>query len=133
MAAKVVEDKFRVVAVLVTHNGALWLPEVVAALGSQTRPIDFISAIDTGSTDSSTKLLKSARIPFITTEPDVGYGHAVSLAMQTLPECQSDEWIWLIHDDSHNCLLQYKIVHKLLWLDPNFLVGMIELTYLKLE
>jgi GT2 family glycosyltransferase len=99
MAAKVVEDKFRVVAVLVTHNGALWLPEVVAALGSQTRPIDFISAIDTGSTDSSTKLLKSARIPFITTESDVGYGQAVSLAMQTLPACETDEWIWLIHDD----------------------------------
>jgi GT2 family glycosyltransferase len=99
MAAKAVQDKFRVVAVLVTHNGALWLPEVVAALGSQTRPIDFISAIDTGSTDSSTKLLKSARIPFITTEPDVGYGQAVSLAMQTLPACETDEWIWLIHDD----------------------------------
>jgi len=99
MAAKVVEDKFRVVAVLVTHNGALWLPEVVAALGSQTRPIDFVSAIDTGSTDSSTKLLKSARIPFTTTKPDVGYGQAVSLAIQTLPECETDEWIWLIHDD----------------------------------
>jgi GT2 family glycosyltransferase len=99
MAAKALEDKFRVVAVLVTHNGALWLPEVVAALGSQTRPIDFISAIDTGSTDSSTKLLKSARIPFITTESDAGFGKAVSLVMQTLPECETDEWIWLIHDD----------------------------------
>jgi GT2 family glycosyltransferase len=99
MAAKALEDKFRVVAVLVTHNGALWLPEVVAALGSQTRPIDFISAIDTGSTDSSTKLLKSSRIPFITTESDVGFGKAVSLVMQTLPECETDEWIWLIHDD----------------------------------
>ena len=99
MAAKAVEDKFRVVAILVTHNGAVWLPEVVAALGSQTRPIDFISAIDTGSTDSSTKLLKSARIPFTTTDPDVGYGQAVSLALKTLPECETDEWIWLIHDD----------------------------------
>jgi GT2 family glycosyltransferase len=99
MAAKAVEDKFHVVAVLVTHNGAVWLPKVVAALGSQTRPIDFISAIDTGSTDSSTKLLKSARIPFITTESDAGYGKAVSLVMQTLPETVSDEWIWLIHDD----------------------------------
>jgi GT2 family glycosyltransferase len=99
MAAKAVEDKFRVVAILVTHNGAVWLPEVVAALGSQTRPIDFISAIDTGSTDSSTKLLKSARIPFTTTDPNVGYGQAVSLALKTLPESETDEWIWLIHDD----------------------------------
>jgi len=99
MAPKAVEDKFRVVAVLVTHNGAVWLPEVVAALGSQTRPIDFISAIDTGSTDSSTKLLKSARIPFTTTQADVGYGKAVSMVLETLPECEVDEWIWLIHDD----------------------------------
>ncbi len=99
MAAKAVEDKFRVVAVLVTHNGALWLPEVVAALGSQTRPIDLISAIDTGSTDSSTKLLKSARIPFTTTQSDVGYGKAVSMVVQSLPEREADEWIWLIHDD----------------------------------
>jgi GT2 family glycosyltransferase len=99
MAAKAVEDKFRVVAVLVTHNGAIWLPEVVAALGSQTRPIDFISAIDTGSTDSSTKLLKSARIAFTTTQADVGYGKAVSMVLQSLPECEPDEWVWLIHDD----------------------------------
>jgi hypothetical protein len=36
----------------------VWLPEVVAALTSQTRPIDLITAVDTGSQDASTKLLK---------------------------------------------------------------------------
>ena len=39
MAPKAVEDKFRVVAVLVTHNGAVWLPEVVAALGTYLRQL----------------------------------------------------------------------------------------------
>ena len=74
-------DKHRVTAVLVSHNGAIWLPEVVAALNSQTRPIDFITAVDTGSEDASTKLLKSARIPFFTTDQETGFGQAVSLAV----------------------------------------------------
>jgi GT2 family glycosyltransferase len=92
-------DKHRVTAVLVSHNGALWLPEVVAALTSQTRPIDLITAVDTGSEDSSTKLLKSARIPFFTTDREIGYGQAVSLAVDKLPKRIDHEWIWLIHDD----------------------------------
>ena len=92
-------DKHRVTAVLVSHNGALWLPEVVAALTSQTRPIDHITAVDTGSEDSSTKLLKSARISFFTTDRETGYGQAVSLAVDKLPAAIENEWIWLIHDD----------------------------------
>lgn len=92
-------DKHRVSAVLVSHNGALWLPEVVAALTSQTRPIDLITAVDTGSEDSSTKLLKSARIPFFTTDREIGFGQAVSLAVDKLPGAIEHEWIWLIHDD----------------------------------
>jgi GT2 family glycosyltransferase len=64
MAAKAEVDKHRVTAVLVSHNGAVWLPEVVAALTSQTRPINYITAVDTGSEDASVKLLKSARIPY---------------------------------------------------------------------
>ena len=92
-------DKHRVTAVLVSHNGALWLPEVVAALNSQTRPIDAMTAVDTGSEDSSTKLLKSARIPFFTTDRETGFGQAVSLAVDKLPASIDNEWIWLIHDD----------------------------------
>ena len=92
-------DRHRVTAVLVSHNGALWLPEVVAALNSQTRPIDLITAVDTGSVDSSTKLLKSARIPFFTTDRETGFGQAVSLAVDKLPAAIENEWIWLIHDD----------------------------------
>jgi len=51
-------DTFFVTAVLVTHDGATWLPEVIAAIGSQSRPVDRIIAVDTGSVDSSLKLLK---------------------------------------------------------------------------
>ena len=99
MASLADVDKHRVTAVLVSHNGAVWLPEVVAALTSQTRPIDLITAIDTGSEDASTKLLKSARIPFFSTDRETGFGQAVSLAVDKLPQAVEHEWIWLIHDD----------------------------------
>ena len=99
MASQAAVDKHRVTAVLVSHNGAVWLPEVVAALTSQTRPIDLITAVDTGSQDASTKLLKSARIPFISADVETGFGAAVSLAVDKLPKPVDHEWIWLIHDD----------------------------------
>ena len=99
MASQAAVDKHRVTAVLVSHNGAVWLPEVVAALTSQTRPIDLITAVDTGSQDASTKLLKSARIPFIAADVETGFGEAISLAVNKLPQSVDHEWIWLIHDD----------------------------------
>ena len=99
MASQADVNKHRVTAILVSHNGAVWLPEVVAALTSQTRPIDFITAVDTGSKDSSTKLLKSARIPFFVTDHEIGFGQAVSLAVDKLPQSKEHEWLWLIHDD----------------------------------
>ena len=99
MASQAAVDKHRVTAVLVSHNGAVWLPEVVAALTSQTRPIDLITAVDTGSQDASTKLLKSARIPFMSADVQTGFGEAVSLAVDKLSKPVEHEWIWLIHDD----------------------------------
>jgi len=49
-----VEDQF-VSAILVTHDGATWLSEVVAALSSQKHHVDQIIAVDTGSKDNSVK------------------------------------------------------------------------------
>ena len=89
----------RVSAILVVHDGATWLPEVVASLASQTRAIDQIVAVDTGSQDSSPKLLKGARIPIITMPRDTGFGAAVSSAVEKLPPASSQEWLWILHDD----------------------------------
>ncbi|MEY3399969.1 MAG: hypothetical protein RLZZ486_437 [Actinomycetota bacterium] len=92
-----------VTAIIVSHDGALWLPEVVASLAKQRRTIDQVIAIDTGSQDSSVKLLKSAGITTIVTDRDKGFGAAVSeaLASSKLKTAPSDctEWLWLIHDD----------------------------------
>lgn len=47
-----------VTAIVVAHNGARWLPEVVAALRTQTRPADRVVAVDTGSRDDTGDLLR---------------------------------------------------------------------------
>ncbi len=98
------EDSRRVTAILVTHDGATWLPQVVASLASQTRPIDLTIAVDTGSIDNSANLLKSARIHVVTQPRDTGYGAAIAVGLAETSRYSSnistkDEWIWLIHDD----------------------------------
>ena len=91
----------RVTAILVLHDGQLWLPEVVASLTSQTLPVDSIVAIDTGSIDSSAKLVKGARIPVLPMDRDTGFGEAIAHAVASLPNVSDpqNEWLWIIHDD----------------------------------
>lgn len=89
----------RVSAILVVHDGATWLPEVVASLASQSRAIDQLIAVDTGSIDSSSKLLKGARIPVISLPRETGFGAAVASAVEKLPPRAINEWLWIIHDD----------------------------------
>ena len=101
-----------VTAILVTHDGARWLPEVVAAISSQTRPANQVLVADTGSLDSSRQLISNSGLPLIELERERGFGEAVAIAVETLPEIGfksgdggggesdgSDEWLWLLHDD----------------------------------
>ncbi|MSO33047.1 MAG: glycosyltransferase [Candidatus Nanopelagicaceae bacterium] len=98
-----------VTAILVTHDGARWLPEVVAAISSQTRPANQVVVADTGSLDSSRQLITNSGLPLIELERERGFGEAVAIAVETLPEIGSksggdcgdgsDEWLWLLHDD----------------------------------
>ena len=91
----------RVTAILVLHDGQIWLPEVVASLTSQSLSVDSIVAVDTGSIDSSAKLVKGARIPVLPMDRDTGFGEAISHAVSTLPVVSDpeNEWLWIIHDD----------------------------------
>jgi len=103
----------RITALLVVHDGAKWLPEVIASLTSQSRGADRILAIDTGSIDSSAKLLKGARVPTITLERDAGFGEAIAEGVNQLPAAIEgvEEWLWILHDD---CLLHPKALESLL-------------------
>lgn len=102
----------RITALLVVHDGATWLPEVVASITSQTRSADQILAIDTGSTDASPKLLKGARIPTISLDRTTSFGQALNHAVAQLPPTVEgvEEWLWILHDD---CALDPKALEEL--------------------
>ncbi|MDA3030682.1 MAG: glycosyltransferase, partial [Actinomycetota bacterium] len=97
-----VEDQF-VTAILITHDGATWLSEVVAALSSQEHPVDQIIAVDTGSKDNSVKLLSNSSIEVIKKSRSTGFGAAVGTAVTKLPKGDlkdgEQEWLWILHDD----------------------------------
>ena len=113
MAVAAAEDLRHVTAILVVHDGALWLPQVVASLTSQKRSINQILAVDTGSTDSSVALLRGARIPVLSLDRESGFGDAIWAAIQTLPTPTSpeNEWLWILHDD---CAMHPEALGKLL-------------------
>ena len=70
----------RVTAILVTHDGARWLPDVLAAIRGQIRPADLIIAVDTGSVDATKRLLADtveAR-DIVTVARTSGFGAAVA-------------------------------------------------------
>ena len=50
--ARLAFSRHAVTVVLVSHDGASWLPDTLAALAAQTRPPQRVVAVDTGSTDS---------------------------------------------------------------------------------
>lgn len=90
----------RVTAILVSHDGAGWLAQSVAALASQSLPVDRVVAVDTGSEDDSVKMLRSAGIHVIESERTAGFGDAINLALDATPWfMDGEEWLWILHDD----------------------------------
>ena len=49
-----------VTAVLVSHDGARWLPDALAGLLGQERPVQYAMGADTGSADTSAQLVTDA-------------------------------------------------------------------------
>lgn len=91
----------RVTAILVSHDGAGWLAQSVAALASQSHSIDRVVAVDTGSLDNSVQLLRSAGIHVIEAERTLGFGDAIRVALDATPGfSEGEEWLWILHDDS---------------------------------
>ncbi|MEN8704784.1 MAG: glycosyltransferase family 2 protein [Nocardioides marinisabuli] len=87
-----------VAALVVSHDGARWLPVVIEALRAQTRAPDRVVAVDTGSRDESPDLLEAAFGPVVPAPGGTGYPEAVRRGLAELgPEV---EWVWLLHDDS---------------------------------
>ncbi|MEU3478919.1 glycosyltransferase [Streptomyces sp. NPDC033754] len=76
-----------VTAVLVTHDGARWLPDALAGLLAQERPVQNVVAADTGSADDSARLVADAigadRVLHLARR--TGFGTAVEEAARTAP------------------------------------------------
>lgn len=97
----------RVFTVIVAHNGARWLPEVVAGARDQTLPARRIVAVDTGSRDDTGALLRRelGDDNVYTVDKHTGFGAAVAAAVSQLDGGAATddrgprEWLWLLHDD----------------------------------
>ncbi|MER8048097.1 glycosyltransferase [Streptomyces sp. NPDC094032] len=86
-----------VTAVLVAHDGARWLPEALAGLLAQERPVQNVVAADTGSADDSAQLLADAigadRVLHLARR--TGFGAAVEEATRTAPVLGPEELAYL--------------------------------------
>lgn len=86
-----------VTAVLVSHDGARWLPDALAGLLGQERPVQFAVAADTGSADHSAQLVTDAlgadRVLHLARR--TGFGQAVEEANRSAPVLTPDELAYL--------------------------------------
>jgi GT2 family glycosyltransferase len=91
-----------VTALLVSHDGGRWLPEVLDSLSRQTVPPSAVVAVDTGSRDGSVAMLRSG-LPdgtVLETDRDTRYPAAVRAGLGALGPAGDHDWVWLLHDDS---------------------------------
>ena len=89
-----------VTALLVSHDGARWLPAVLEAVAAQTRAPSRLVAVDTGSTDGSVELVRGRADELLELPERTGYGAALAAGLAALPDAADDEWVWLLHDDA---------------------------------
>lgn len=100
-----------VTAVLVSHDGTVWLPAVLTTIARSTRPPEVIVGVDTNSVDNSADILieslGSDRVVRLDSNPGFGTAVARGLAATPRPDLLRDnrpldtvEWVWLLHDDS---------------------------------
>lgn len=108
--ARITRSHF-VTTVIVSHDGAVWLPAVLTTLAQSTRAPEMVVGIDTHSRDSSPRILAEAlgsdRV--IALDHNPGFGAAVATALERSPRPdftrdsrpeETIEWLWLLHDDS---------------------------------
>ncbi len=112
-----------VTAIIVAHDGARLLPDLVRALRAQTFPVDQTVGVDTASRDRSSAVLAEliGQESVFGVHRATGYGEAVTVALRhatrrrpgtTDPDIAGVEWIWLLHDD---CEPAPDALERLLW------------------
>lgn len=97
-----------VTTVVVSHDGAVWLPAVLTTLAQQTRQTNDVIGVDNASSDASAQVLTESLGPERVVQRDTndGFGAAVAAGLAAVPAAEpalpSDvvSWVWLLHDDS---------------------------------
>jgi len=99
--------RHHVTAVVVGHDGEVWLPAVLTTLAQQSRPLDAVVGVDTGSEDGTRAMMEGSFGPerVTTAAGRSGFGAAVSTGLTRLAPARDDspdvlDWVWLLHDDS---------------------------------
>jgi GT2 family glycosyltransferase len=88
----------RVIAIVVNHNGRAFLRDTFRGLAAQTRPIDDVLVVDTGSTDGSADWARSRLGDDAVMAVRGQFGRAVMSALRD-PRTAGMDWLWLLHDD----------------------------------
>lgn len=89
----------RVVAIVVCHNGRPFIRDTLRGLTRQTRPIDDLIVVDTGSRDGTKDWVREHIGAESVFSVRGQFGHAVTAALRH-PRLAGADWVWLLHDDS---------------------------------
>lgn len=86
-----------VTAVLVSHDGARWLPDALAGLLGQERPVQYAVAADTGSSDDSAQRIADALGDdhVLHLARRTGFGQAVEECNRSAPDLTPDDLPYL--------------------------------------
>lgn len=95
------ESSPAVLAVVVAHDGAEWLPTVLAALDEQDYDNLTVLGVDNASEDGSRDILLDhfGTDRTLLAERDLGFAAAVNMAADT-QVASGSELLWLLHDDA---------------------------------
>ena len=89
-------------ALLVSHDGARWLPAVIDGVRAQRAPLDDVVVVDTTSRDGSADLLHEAFGRVVSAPGSTTFPAAVELGLAELrARGSTSEWVWILHDDAN--------------------------------
>ncbi len=102
LGLRIVSESAPVAVLLVSHDGARWLPAVIEGIRAQTVAPERVLAVDTGSRDESADLLAAAFGEPVTAPAPTSFPTAVELGLDRLHALPNPaEWVWLLHDDTN--------------------------------
>lgn len=85
---------------LAVRNGADYLEPTLEAIAAQTVTPERVVAVDARSTDDSRALLQTAGVAIVDAPATSSYGDAVRAGVDSLPDAQDDDWLWLLAHDA---------------------------------